>query len=249
MAHTIDLVVFDMAGTTVKDDGGQVARCLREALCERGYFVYMEDINHVMGRPKPEAIGELIQLYEMRMARARNGGILPLSYEVYSGVVPEVHGKFVDLMQTYYRDSPEVTEIPGAEAVFQRLRSLGIKVALDTGFSRSIVDVLLSRLGWTVGGTVDAVVTSDEVMVGRPAPDLIFEAMRRCHVGFGHLVAKVGDTPSDLLSGTAAGCRAVVGVLSGSHTLKSLNGHPHTNIIQDVTEIPSLVLHLDPEAA
>ena len=39
-------------------------------------------------------------------------------------------------------------------------------MALDTGFSRPIVDAILARLDWTAGLLLDATVTSDEVPRG-----------------------------------------------------------------------------------
>ncbi len=48
-------------------------------------------------------------------------------------------------------------------------------------------------------------------------------------------VAVVGDTVSDLEAGTAAGARAVIGVLSGAHDEASLAASPHTAILPDVT--------------
>src|SRR4029434_5205346 len=70
-----------------------------------------------------------------------------------------------------------IRAIPGAAEVIQELRARGIKVALTTGFDRDIATLLLSSLGWT-RDAVDAVVCGDEVSRGRPAPDLIFVAMK-----------------------------------------------------------------------
>jgi phosphoglycolate phosphatase-like HAD superfamily hydrolase len=50
-------------------------------------------------------------------------------------------------------------------------------------------------------------------------------------------VAVVGDTTSDLEAGTNAGARAVIGVLSGAHDRKTLSAAPHTDLIDDVTEL------------
>ena len=47
----------------------------------------------------------------------------------------------------------------------------------------------------------------------------------------------VGDTVSDLEAGTRAGARAVVGVLSGAHDRATLQSAPHTDLIDDVTQL------------
>ena len=58
-------------------------------------------------------------------------------------------------------------------------------------------------------------------------------------------VAKVGDTPSDLLEGRAAGCGLVIGVTNGTHTREELAPHPHTHLIGSLRELPALVLAHD----
>jgi phosphoglycolate phosphatase-like HAD superfamily hydrolase len=54
-------------------------------------------------------------------------------------------------------------------------------------------------------------------------------------------VAVVGDTVSDLASGTAAGAGAVIGVLSGAHDESTLAAVPHTALIGDVTALIGLL--------
>ncbi len=61
----IELVVFDMAGTTVCDDDS-VNRCLREALAAAGLAVAPAAVNAVMGLPKPQAISILIEQSPLR---------------------------------------------------------------------------------------------------------------------------------------------------------------------------------------
>ena len=50
-------------------------------------------------------------------------------------------------------------------------------------------------------------------------------------------VAKVGDTPSDLQEGHAAGCGRIIGVTAGSHTHAELSPYPHTHLIGTVAEL------------
>ena len=49
------LAVFDIAGTTL-DDGDAVHIALSNALAAHGYKADRDEINTVMGIPKPEAI-------------------------------------------------------------------------------------------------------------------------------------------------------------------------------------------------
>jgi len=223
---SIDLVVFDMAGTTINDPDG-VNHAVREALAQVGITVTRDEVNYVMGIPKPEALTHLIQ----HSARPE---LLPQ--------LAAIHEDFKRRMIDFYRTNPSVHEIAGAAATFQKLQSAGIRVALDTGFSRDIVDVILRRLGWHDSPLINLTVASDEVERGRPHPDMIQRAMRALGIEDPRRVAKVGDTPSDLEEGVSAGCGMVVGVTGGSHTADQLRPHPHTHLISSITELPQLLL-------
>ena len=56
------------------------------------------------------------------------------------------------------------------------------------------------------------------------------------------VVVKVGDTPSDIRSGRAAGCGLVVGVSYGTHTRGELLRHVPDAVIDDLGELLPLVL-------
>jgi len=223
----IELVVFDMAGTTVYD-GDAVLHSLQAALLSEGIETERDEVNAVMGITKPVAIAHIL---------TQKRGMIPDNEEVN-----RIHEKFLTQMFAYYREHPDVREVDGAAETFQKLRAAGIKIGLDTGFSRSIADTILMRLGWNNAGLIDATVTSDEVENGRPAPDMILRLMELTGVSDVAKVAKVGDTPSDLKQGTSAGCRFVVGVTEGSHSRSELEAFPHTHLIGTVAELPKLIL-------
>jgi phosphonatase-like hydrolase len=222
----IELVVFDMAGTTVHDEDS-VNRCLRAALAEAGLTVSAAAVNEVMGQPKPEALRLLIERSPLR--------------DALSTRVDTIHADFVARMFRFYQEDASVREIPGTSRTFARLKQAGIQVALNTGFSRDIVEVLLDRLGWVEQGLVDATVASDEVLRGRPHPDMIQRLMSLVGVATPQRVAKVGDTPVDLLEGHHAGCGMVIGVTQGTHTREQLEPFPHTHLIGTVAELPPLL--------
>jgi phosphonatase-like hydrolase len=215
----VDLVVFDIAGTTLRDDDA-VHRCLADALSAAAVKTTRDAINAVMGMPKPLAIRELA---------AADRGTTP-----DAGEVADIHADFERRMLQHYGTS-DIRETAGASALFRGLRANGAKVALDTGFNRTITDAIVDRLGWR--DLLDATVSSDEVPRGRPHPDLVHRAMELTGCGDPRRVAKVGDTPADLGEGTAAGCRFVVGVTSGSHTHGELLAHPHTHLVKTLDEL------------
>jgi phosphonatase-like hydrolase len=223
----IELVVFDMAGTTVHD-GDAVNACFRAALAATGVVADPGAVNRVMGLPKPEAIRRLLE-----------GSALSAS----EGAIHAIHADFVDRMIRYYATDPAVREVPGAAATFARLRAAGVKVALNTGFSRAVLQAILARLAWSDGpAVIDASVASDEVPRGRPHPDMIRHLMQQLGVKETRKVAKVGDTLVDLEEGQAAGCGVVIGVTTGSYTREELQSGPHTHLLDSVVEVPGVVL-------
>lgn len=223
----LDLVVFDMAGTTVAD-ADSVHRCLMDAL-ERaaGIRVGRDACNRVMGIPKPTAILQLIQESEgARPADAR---------------VEQVFRLFRSLMSEHYRLSPLVKEIDGCSELLAQLKAAGLAVGLDTGFSRDIAQVVLERMGWEANGLIDAWVCSDDVPQGRPAPYMIYRLMEATGVVDVARVAKVGDTPSDLHEGFNARCGWVIGTCEGSHTADELRAHPHTHLVARLRDLPEVI--------
>lgn len=223
----IQLVVFDLAGTTVKDNF-DVPRVLQTALLHKGgVHISLQQATDLMGIPKPIAIKKLLV----------DGGVTSFTDEL----VETIHRYFVDTMIDFYRHDSSVGEKQGVSETFVALKQAGVKVAVDTGFDREITDELLKRLGWQEKGLLDASITSDEVENGRPAPDMIYEAMKRTGVTDVKSVIKVGDTASDMQEGTHAGCQYVIGITTGAYTPEQLKKEPHTHLAENVAEVLSII--------
>lgn len=224
----IQLVVFDLAGTTVKDNR-DVHRVLKQVLSEYEVYITLDDANEVMGLPKPVAIRELIN--------KRGRGIKLMTGDF----VQEIHDQFVRKMIFFYQTNASVGEKKGVTETFQKLKEQGIKVGLDTGFSRKIIQPLLSRLGWEQKGLIDYSVTSDEVSRGRPYPDLILKLMRQAGITEARRVMKVGDTASDIQEGKAAGCGITVGITTGAFTAAELMKEDPTYLARSASEILRMI--------
>ena len=219
------LVIFDMAGTTV-EDRGQVPTAFAETLAANNIPITSDDIARVRGASKRQAIRNLLppRLGEDASARRAFDADADRIYREFSA----------KLSDAYRRDG--VRSVPGAEDVIRDLHARGIKVALTTGFDREIADLLLSALGWT-SDSIDALVCGDDVLSGRPAPDMILLAMKLTGVSDPARVANIGDTTMDLESAARAAVRWNVGVLSGAHQREALERAPHTHIIASVARL------------
>ncbi|WP_026547535.1 phosphonatase-like hydrolase [Paenarthrobacter nicotinovorans] len=221
----IKLVACDMAGTTI-DEHGDVYVALARCVEETGVATTPEAVQQWMGADKVEAITALIE--------AGGGAATPQ-------VVAAAFKRFKELLVELYDANPPVA-LEGVEDAFRELRRQGIKVALTTGFSRDVAEPLLARLGWSVDddNLLDAVVCSDEVAAGRPAPHMIHRAMELTGVQDVRAVLAAGDTVNDLAAANNAGVTAV-GVLTGKLGRDDLAGHPHHHILDGVKDIPALL--------
>lgn len=213
-AMKVDLVVLDIAGTTVEEHG-LVYRALADTVVAAGGSA--RNVAEWMGADKYEAISSMLGKSE----------------------VDAEFQDFHERLAKYYAETPPAP-IPGVPEALARLRSNGVKVALTTGFDRPVVDGLLDVLGWREG-VLDAVVCVDDVRAGRPAPYMIHRAMELTGVRDVRRVLTAGDTTRDLQAGTNAGAGFVVGVLSGSQTAEELGAVRHTHLLESVAGVPGLV--------
>lgn len=100
----------------------------------------------------------------------------------------------------------EIEVCRGVPAVLDRLRAAGITSAVATGKVRARADRVLEATD--LSAEVDAVVGSDEVARGKPAPDIFREALRRVD-GDADTAIVVGDAPADIEGARAAGIETV----------------------------------------
>ena len=115
-------------------------------------------------------------------------------------------------------------------------KAKNLLIALNTGFEMKYSLMILERVGWS--DIADTLVCGDEVSVGRPAPDLILESMKRLECRDPSRVAAVGDTQSDLNAAAEAKVGLAVGVLTGAHSDDQLKLCPHHLIIPGVGDLP-----------
>lgn len=228
-SRAFDLAALDMAGTTVQE-GGAVYRAVAEAVAARlNRPVPADALHRWTGTSKNEAI---------------IGLLTDLTGAASDAVVAEVYTDFAERLTAAYAATPP-TPVPGVEEAIAALRAAGVKVVLQTGYSRDIAESILTALGWTVGATatdtVDGLVTSDEVPLSRPAPYLIHHAMELTRVTSVSRVLAAGDTPNDLAAAHNAGAAYAVAVLTGATPADELGAHPHTHLLESAASLPSLL--------
>ena len=225
---SIKLVVFDIAGTTVKDDH-EVSKAFQSALKKYNYEVGLSAIDPLMGYEKTLAIRQMLQLHE------------PDLQKITPELVSNIHREFVQQMLKLYLFEPIVEPLPNVEKTFAALHLQGVQIGINTGFSRDIADTVINRLQWREKGLIDHLIGSNEVEMGRPHPFMIQKLMQYSGIVDPLEVAKVGDTEVDMREGQNAGCKYVIGVTTGIFTRQGLQEHQPTHIVDDIAEVLEII--------
>lgn len=217
----IQMMVFDMAGTTV-DEANVVYRTLHQVMQDAGYQLSLDDVmREGAGKEKLDAIKGLMSLAPLE-------GTGPTAVEM--------HKQFLSRLTQAYRDL-EVVPFSGVEATFGILMQASVKVVLNTGYDRTTAESLLQKLGWKEGESIDLLVTADDVERSRPHPDMIHLAMEKLGIDRAEAVAKIGDSMVDIEEGKAAGCGKTFGITTGAQTRQQLEQASPTAILDQMREL------------
>jgi len=219
----LELVVLDMAGTTVVDDG------LVERAFERAADVAGIGTTPAERESALDYVRETMGQSKIAVFRALTGDE---DQAQHANAVFE--SAYADLAAT-----EGLSAVPGAEDLVRLLRATGVKVALTTGFSRRTQDAVLDALGW--GDLADVTLSPAEAGRGRPFPDLPLTALLRTGATSVEGMVVVGDTASDIRSGIAAGAGLVVGVLTGAHDEETLLEAGADAVLPSVADLPELL--------
>ena len=186
----IEAVVFDLDGVVV--DSEQVWDDVRERLVrERGGRWHDGAQAAMMGMSSPEWSSYMHD--ELGLPESPD----------------EINDEVVRRMLARYRD--DLPLIAGAVDAVRRLAA-AFTLAVASSSNRPLIEAVLDRAGITE--LFAAVVSSEEVERGKPAPDVYLEAARRLGVEPGRCAA-VEDSSNGIRSAHAAGMRLLV--LPNSH--------------------------------
>ena len=220
-----ECVVFDMAGTTV-DEENIVYKTLHKALNQ---FNIAVDLDHVLlhgaGKEKFQAIKDIIHHSEFELDELAQ-------LEIFNFFLLEL-----DKAYKVFKAKP----MKGAEKVFASLRSMGIKVVLNTGYNRVTAEGLLNTLGWKVGDQIDLLVTASDVLHNRPMPDMILFAKNALCISDCNKIVKIGDSCIDIEEGKNARCLFSIGITTGAQTSTQLMTAKPDFIIDELESLIDII--------
>ena len=222
--NDVELICFDMAGTTVIDNG-LVLEAFRRTI----------DDLEVTGDEAALAEAYVIET----MGQSKIDVFTALFHERATLANEAFERNFVDAAQEL-----GVSEIPGSRSTVETLRSVVVKVALTTGFSASTREALIEELGW--GELFEIRVSPADAGRGRPAPDMLLWCVLKSQITAMSTLMVVGDTSSDMQAGLRAGAGYCVGVLSGNDDEPRLLDAGADDVIDSVVDLLGFDLLIEP---
>ena len=200
-ADRLKALVFDWAGTTVDFGSLAPARTLERLFSGLGISLRTAEIRRDMGLAKKLHIESILSMPRIRQAWQSLRGHAPTADDV-----GEVYQQFIPLQLSCLAEFSAL--IPGVAESVQRFRARGLKIGSTTGYTRPMLDLLL-EISAKAGYQPDCSLCPDDVGSSRPGPFMIYENAVRLQVSPLGAIAKIGDTPADILEGLNAGAWSI----------------------------------------
>lgn len=204
----LQAVIFDWAGTTV--DFGSVApvRAVTRLFASRKIQITDADVRRDMGLYKRDHIHHILRVPHVEAEWQRQNGRTPNELDV--------DALFADFMTMQVAILDEHSEIiEGVADVAERLRGSGLRLGGTTGYTRSMLDLLVARANQQ-GYRTDRSLCPDDVGGGRPHPWMCLRLALEFRLHSTAAAVKVGDTPSDIHEGLNAGMWTVGVTITGN---------------------------------
>ncbi len=182
----IEAVIFDMDGV-LTDSEPLINAAAIAMFQEKGFEVRPEDFLPFVGTGEDRYIGGVAEKHSIPLnlpaAKKR-------TYEIYLELVPA-----------------RLKAFPGAQQLVIACHSAGFRVALASSADAVKINANLQKIGlpperW------DAIVTGEDVVAKKPAPDIFLAAARKLHVSASGC-AVVEDAVNGVQAAKAAGMRCV----------------------------------------
>ena len=216
----IKAVLFDFIGTIVQEQEPDIINhCFEMAYADHGIPANREFFKNNRGRDKRSVILKSLSKQQKPLHLAEN---------IYASFKKHVEGNIHHFVA---RD--------GAGEIFSWLSSKSILTGIGTGLTRDLFETIFHHCEFD-RYHFDYIGISDEIGIGRPAPDMIFNMMRQLKIVNPREILKVGDTVSDILEGKNAGSLTAA-ILSGTQPESDLINAAPNFLIKSIAEIRRIV--------
>ncbi|MDX1992407.1 MAG: phosphonoacetaldehyde hydrolase [bacterium] len=205
---TLQAVILDWAGTTVDYGSRAPTQVFIEVFAQHGIQITADEARGPMGLFKRDHIRQITQLPRVKEQWQSVHHRLPDEEDaqnIYMDFTPrqlEVIVQYADL-------------IPGVRDTVEAYRESGLKIGSCTGYTRSMMAVLLPE-ATRQRYHPDSLVCPEDVGGGRPAPWMIWQNAIKLQVSTASAMVKIGDTVADIDEGRNAGTWTVALAKTGN---------------------------------
>lgn len=206
--NKVEGVIFDWAGTTVDFGCFAPVNVFIDIFKNAGIEVTMAEAREPMGMLKIDHIRAMLSMPRISV-KWEEKHKMPFNEQDVENLYAEFEPALMSSLIEYTDPIPEVVE------TVQTLRSQGLKIGSTTGYTQTMMDVVIPN-ALKKGYGPDFYITPDGTnSFGRPYPYMIYRNMEALELSASWKVVKVGDTVSDIKEAVNASVWAV-GVVIGS---------------------------------
>lgn len=178
-------VILDLDGTLLNTEG-IVCEVLKDYLAKYGKTWSSKGVHRIVGKTPLEAATAVVEDY----------GLPCTPQEFMSATTPMFSDKWCN-----------IKALPGANRLIKHLRGKGVPMALASNSPKSNIEAKIScHPGWKESFT--AIVGGDEVVTGKPSPEIFLEAARRMNTDPSNCLV-IEDSLPGVMAGKAAGMEVV----------------------------------------
>jgi HAD superfamily hydrolase (TIGR01509 family) len=181
----LEAVLFDMDGVIV-DSEPLWSEAEKQLLARRNLRYSASLKTAMMGRDARGAVGYLIEHYSLA--------------ESVGELIEERNQLIAELFME------QLKAIPGALELVRSVIAAGIATGLVSSSPKPLVELALEKLGVT--GLFDLILSGDQVVRGKPAPDIYITAAEKLGVKTEHCLV-IEDAPHGVAAAKGAGMRCL----------------------------------------
>ena len=226
----INMLVFDMAGTTINENG-LVYKILYQTIKDFGINIKQNDIDKWHSFNKYEVLDHFL--------------INSSSFNNFDDIIlykNTLHQNFNNNLNKEYFNNDSIQLIhKNLPNLFNKIRQKNIKICLNTGFNKNIQESIIHKLN--MNEFIDDYISSEDVIKGRPHPFMIQKLMKKHNINNPNTIIKFGDSKNDILEGLNSNVCASIGVLNGANNINTLLSAKPNMIINSVMDIDTSTLN------
>ena len=218
-------VIFDLDGTLIDSLGL--------------YFTIMKEVWRRVGLPTPPRDKVLKILVKGQPFWEHWDELVPPDLENKEAMKERCQEVDREIWEKIYNPE-DVPLIPGVVDTLLALKREGISLGLVTSsWGREFIAPSFERGGIALEQAFSAIVTRFDAPRTKPFPDPLLECANRLGIPIANCIY-VGDSPSDIIAGKAAGAKTVA-VLTGVGEYETLAKEGPNAIIPSVADLPKLL--------